>query len=160
MSFKNGHVVCDGEASCTRPVEYKDKKGYAYCQRCAVRFQAQGRGIRRWKPPAKDATTKVATFASERFKRTALVIGAKQDDGSVDVLRKDGTRIAQINIFYGEGDGRKDGEFLIVDVIDVDKRFPVRRALVFANHKQQSIEVGDGNLVSADFRVPLPEPKG
>jgi hypothetical protein len=99
---------------------------------------------------SKKAHTKTATFDDGTFERTALVLEGG-DTGSVDLVTKDGERRAQINIsFMPDSDGE---ECLIVDVIDVEGRYTVRRALTFAPSKRASMNVPkDGNLVSTDFR--------
>jgi hypothetical protein len=93
------------------------------------------------------AETQITTHDDGKFIRTALVIEPKEGkSGSVDIVTKDGKRLCQINLFAYE-----DGS-LIVDVIDVDDRYKIRRALVFSDGERRSIDVGNGNLVSVDFK--------
>jgi hypothetical protein len=91
---------------------------------------------------SRDATSKVVTYDDGTFIRTAIVAGV--GCASLDVLNSAGLRIAEINIILGQ-----DGT-LIVDTIDVDKVFAVRRALTFPNGQRQ--EIPAGSVVSADFR--------
>jgi hypothetical protein len=102
---------------------------------------------------SKDATTHTSIHDDGKFRRTALVIVGR-DTGSVDVVMADGTRLCQINISFlpsPSSDGRR--EALIVDVIDVDNRYPERRALAFSNTERAVIDVPKGGtLVSVDFR--------
>lgn len=100
---------------------------------------------------AKDGLTETTTRVDEDgFKRTALVIGAKKGDGSIDVVDKHGRRLCQINISHGTAEGE---EYAIVDVIDVDDRFSGRAALHFTHGKRHRADLGPkANLVSVDFR--------
>jgi hypothetical protein len=107
-------------------------------------------------PKNPDATATIQTRKDhdDGFTRTALVL----DKGgpSVDLVTPDGRRVAQINISYSVS--KEDGgeEYLIVDVIDVDKRFPQRRALHFTDQTRHCADLGpDANLVSTDFRRKL-----
>lgn len=94
-----------------------------------------------------DAQTAIGSYNDGKFVRTALVIDGTENTGSVDVLDKKGHRVAQLNIFVGE-----DGA-LMVDVIDVENRYKVKRALAFAQGQRTSMTVPDGgNLVGVDFR--------
>ena len=104
-------------------------------------------------PPSSDAATATTTHDDGTFIRTALV--CDHHNGSVDLVAADGTRLAQVNIFYASN---SDGhECLIVDVIDVDKRYSNLRALAFSNEKREIVNVPPGgNLVSVDFRRPVP----
>lgn len=96
------------------------------------------------------ATTDTTTFDDGTFVRTALMIEGT-DTGSVDVVNKAGKRLCQINISLGTA--KECDEYLIVDVIDVDKRYTKRRALVFSPDKRAEMDVPEGgNLVSTDFR--------
>lgn len=133
---------------------------------CQAQARAEGkRAAFQWKDdPTKDATTKTTTYTTEGFKRTALVLGTKPDDGSIDVLDRNGKRLCQINIFHLQP-SESDGEGLIVDVIEVENRFSIRRALVFVKTKQgeikrEIVDVGQGSVVSADFREPLSRKEG
>lgn len=95
-----------------------------------------------------DATTTIATFVSEGFKRSALVINDRRGGGSVDLVRADGVRLAQVNVFLC-----KDGT-LMVDVIDVDDRYAVKRAISFspAGRGPTFFEVPEGgSLVACHF---------
>lgn len=103
-----------------------------------------------------DARTPTTTYDDGKFVRTALVVG-EGEYGSVDVVcARTGKRLCQLNVFYEPkaADGAEDA--LMVDVIDVEKRYPARRALVFSRTKGRShINVPeDGNLVGVDFRRP------
>jgi hypothetical protein len=91
-----------------------------------------------------DATTKTTTYTSERFMRTALVISGKGPDGSVDIVTEAGARLAQINIFL------TDEGTLMVDVIDVDKRFARHMAVAFPNRERKAIP-DCGPIVGAHF---------
>lgn len=94
---------------------------------------------------SKNAETKTTTFDDGTFLRTALVVRAPRA-GSIDVLDKRGKRVCQINIFVGEGS-------LIVDVLDVDKHFPRKRALCFTKQERRVMETFEAStLVSVDFR--------
>jgi len=101
--------------------------------------------------PKINAFTKTRLYDDGQFIRTALVVG-DGDTGSVDLVDTRGVRLAQVNIsFIPKRDGE---EVLIVDVIDVDKRYTERRALVFSPTSRQAVDVPEGgNLVSTDFRV-------
>jgi len=101
-----------------------------------------------------------------------------REAGSVDVVRIVGgkvERLAQINIFYiaksvdqtvtcedhlhvsdpecevcaEELEQAEGQEVLMVDVIDVDKRYTTRRALVFASRERKSIDVPKGGILVA-----------
>ncbi len=113
-----------------------------------------------------DATTPTTTFQDEHFIRTALVVSNDADPergtmgrcGSFDVVRIVGgkvERLAQINIFHTSesGDPAREGEeLLMVDVIDVDKRYTTRRALVFSPTERGHLDVPKGgNLVASHF---------
>ena len=94
---------------------------------------------------SKNAETKTTTFDDGTFLRTALVV-YDPHVGSIDVLDKRGNRVCQINIFVGENS-------LIVDVLDVDKRFPHKRALCFSKQERRAMETfEESSLVSVDFR--------
>lgn len=95
------------------------------------------------------AYTKTTTFASDGFERTALVLGSP-GAGSIDILDKNGKRVAQINLSFSDGGNE---ECFIADVIDVDDRFTERRMLAFSNAGRSVHPVPDkGKLVSVDFR--------
>jgi len=79
------------------------------------------------------------------FERTALVIEPHDASGSIDLVTPDGTRIGQINIMLTE-------TCLMVDMIDPDNRYTIRRALTFKQGKRASIEAGP--LVAAHFENP------
>ena len=94
-----------------------------------------------------DAQTSIGSYNDGKFVRTALVIDGTENTGSVDVLDKNGHRVAQLNVFVSEDGG------LMVDVIDIEKRFAVKRALAFANGQRESMTVPEGgSLVGVDFR--------
>jgi hypothetical protein len=67
------------------------------------------------------------------------------------VVDKSGKRVCQVNIFLGK-------HSLIVDVIDIDKRFAHKRALCFTNRggygdNRRVLEAfEESSLVSVDFR--------
>jgi len=98
---------------------------------------------------SKNAETKITIFDDGHFVRTAIVV----DDanvGSIDVVDKSGQRVCQINVFVGELS-------VVVDVIDIDKRFPQKRALCFTNQGYgENRRILDAfktsSLVSVDFR--------
>jgi hypothetical protein len=102
-------------------------------------------------PQSRDAFTQTAVYDDGTFTRTALVVG-DGDTGSIDLVDARGVRLAQVNIsFIPKRDGE---EVLIVDVIDVDKRYASKRALVFSPTSRAELDVPEGgNLVSTDFRV-------
>lgn len=100
---------------------------------------------------SKDAQTRVTTRDDGQFVRTAIVINLKRDGerqgGSLDVVDQDGNFLVQIVISAGE-------DFIIVDTIDVEKRYPKRAAIAFPNKQQKRITIDDkGTIVSADFRM-------
>lgn len=111
-------------------------------------------------PESRDAFTPTTTFDDGRFQRTAIVVydsshpaDFADKQGSVDVVRiVDGKvqRLAQINLFHAvNSDGQ---ELLMVDVIDVDKRYPTRRALVFSPTSRAHLDVPEGgNIVASHF---------
>lgn len=99
------------------------------------------------KGPSTEDLTRVTTHDDGRFIRTAIQpqLGG-EGGGSIDILGRDGERVCQINIFtYDHG-------AVIVDVIDVDRRYDNKRALVDpgGEHRQPGVPVH--YLVSADFR--------
>jgi hypothetical protein len=94
------------------------------------------------------AYTRVAVHDDSAFIRTALVVGPKAEGergGSVDLVDAAGQRLAQVNVFWDPAE-----EHLIVDVIDVDKRFPERAMHTFKFKRHQSVRAS--TIVSADFR--------
>lgn len=92
-----------------------------------------------------DAFTKTTTFDDGTFVRTALVVEGP-GVGSIDLVNKAGKRIAQVNISYSPN-------CLIVDVIDVDKKFKQRRFHAFSNNERKDVDFPkDGKLGSVDFR--------
>ena len=94
---------------------------------------------------SKNAETKTTTFDDGAFLRTALVVD-EAHVGSIDVVDKRGKRLGQINIFVGE-------DSLIVDVLDIEKRFPNKRALAFTRHSSRDMDAfPESTLVSVDFR--------
>jgi UDP-glucose 4-epimerase len=96
---------------------------------------------------SKNAETRTTTFDDGTFLRTAIVVD-EAHVGSLDVVDKTGKRICQVNIFVGEESGS-----LIVDVIDVERRFANKRALAFAGHDRRDMEAFDtSSLISVDFR--------
>lgn len=102
----------------------------------------------------KDAPTPIGHYADVKdgFCRTALIVD-DPNAGSVDVVVFIGgkmVRVCQINISIGEV-GTSE-EYLIVDTIDVDRRYDKRRALVFPEEGAGSMEMPANALVSADFR--------
>jgi len=102
-----------------------------------------------------DATSTIQTRKDPKdgFTRTAIVVEGN-DTGSIDLVDRHGNRLCQINVSYlPSSDGE---ETLIVDVIDVDKRFTTRRALAFSPADRRILDVPQGgNLVSVDFRRPV-----
>jgi hypothetical protein len=104
-------------------------------------------------PQSKDAFTQTAVYDDGTFIRTALVIGTG-DTGSIDLVDSEGVRIAQVNISLVRGYVEDGGEVLIVDTIDVDKRYARKMALCFSNGERRMLNVPEGgSLISADFRV-------
>ena len=99
--------------------------------------------------PSRDATTPTTTHDDGTFIRTALVVSG--DHGSIALVTADGTRGAQVNVFY-EASNNDGEECLMVDVIDVDNRYTERRALVFSPTERKSLDVPKGgNLVASHF---------
>lgn len=101
----------------------------------------------------KDATTRTTTRTDteDGFTRTAIVCDAG-DGPSVDLVTSSGVRLAQVNISFTLDD--EGNEVLIVDVIDVDKRYQRRRALAFSPKVRREMKVPrGGTLVSVDFRA-------
>jgi hypothetical protein len=99
--------------------------------------------------------TKTTTHDDGSFVRTALVIENDKYDnvGSIVLVNKSGKRIAMLNISYNAM-SHKGEEYLIVDVIDVDRRFDNRRALGFSNTERTEMHAPkDGKLISVDFRA-------
>jgi hypothetical protein len=101
-----------------------------------------------------DAKTKVTTYIDpdDRFVRTALVVSrGDSHGGSIDVLRSDGTRAFQINLFIDESPDGID----IVDVI-VGHGFKEQRNLTvfgFQHGERQMLKLEPGNaVVSVDLR--------
>lgn len=94
--------------------------------------------------PSIEAQTPTRTFDDGRFIRTAIIVGEKNDSGSLDIVDgATGARLAQLNIFVSS-----DG--LIVDVIDVDGQFASHRAIGFKAGVPARVETD--KLVSTDFR--------
>jgi hypothetical protein len=99
------------------------------------------------KTTAKEAFTKTTTRDDGKFVRTALVL-SNTETGSVDVVDAAGNFLARLNLCAIESGG------VIVDVIDVDKRYAVKRAMTFAGGERRAMTVPEGgNLVSVDFRT-------
>jgi hypothetical protein len=78
--------------------------------------------------------------------RTAIVPGG--EGGSIDVLNQDNERVCEINVFVIDG-----GTHVIVDVIDVDNRYPVKRALVDPGSSRSNPRPEFSFLVSADMKT-------
>lgn len=100
-----------------------------------------------------DATSEIRTRKDPKdgFTRTAIVVEG-EDTGSIDLVTKDGRRVAQVNVsFLPNSEGE---ECLIVDVIDVDNQYTLKRAFSFApGTRGLNLTVPEGgNLVSTDFR--------
>jgi len=74
---------------------------------------------------SKDAYTKISVHDDGTFVRTALVANGG-DTGSIDLVDAKGVRLAQVNISLLRGHAEDGGECLIVDVIDVDRRYSRR----------------------------------
>lgn len=68
-----------------------------------------------------DAQTKITTYDDGTFIRTA-VVSDPESGRSIDVVDKDGKRLAQINIF-------RSNDAFMVDVIDVDDQFTERKVI-------------------------------
>jgi hypothetical protein len=104
------------------------------------------------------AQTPTSTFDDGTFVRTAIVLrGDNGEEGSLDVVDRDGKRIAQINLFWTPDDDEGRAH-LMADVIDVDGRFTERRALVFSPRERRQLQVPEGgNLVGVDFRSAPPK---
>lgn len=97
-----------------------------------------------------DATTRTTTRMDrvDGFTRTALVITGESGSGSVDLVDVEGKRLAQVNVFHDPATGH-----LMIDVIDVDKLYTRRRALVFSPTSRAHLDVPEGgNLVGVDFQ--------
>lgn len=113
--------------------------------------RAKGTGMGTTSPVGRAAYTPTSTYDDGTFTRTALVM-TTGETGSVDVCLPDGTRLCQINVSVCDG-----GDVLIVDTIDVDRRYSVKRALTFSTEKREIVNVPTGGtLVSADFRKLCP----
>lgn len=98
----------------------------------------------------RDARTKTTEHIDDGFVRTALVIDPRDTEcGSIDLVDLAGVFLARINI--GICRDKEDGETLIVDTIDVAKRYTKHMACAFPNGMRTRID-GAGPLVSADFR--------
>ena len=102
--------------------------------------------------PVRDAQTPVTTYNDGKFILTALVMKG-EGTGSIAILDANGRRLAEVNISYLPECTDPNEEVLIVDVIDVEKRWTRKAGLVFNNHQRQRLELdAPSNLVSADFR--------
>ena len=88
---------------------------------------------------SKDATSTVTTHDDGKYTRSAIV--ADKSCNSLDVVDKDGKRVAQSNIFLAA-----DGS-LIVDVIDVERVYTHKLALTFDEGQRSVLDVGAGTLV-------------
>jgi len=91
------------------------------------------------------AFTKTGVHDDGQWIRTAVVVGEGKG-GSIAVVNPQGKRIALLNIFTSE-----DNDWFAVDVIDVDKQFANRRALVFDNGTRQDMQAPT-TLIGVDFR--------
>ena len=104
---------------------------------------------------SRHAFTPLTTHDDSLFVRTALVVDFGTEGGSFDLVDKEGRRLCQINAFALRGpEGVRQ---LMVDVIDVDERFPHRGVFVFPGSgkktgtKQRKF-LKAGTIVGADFR--------
>ena len=100
-----------------------------------------------------DFTTPTTTHTDERGNiRTAICPSG--EGGSIDIVDPDGRRICQVNLFYFPDTGNA-----IVDVIDVDRRYPVKAALTDPGSQKDTRGFHPLDyLVSADFRNDSSEP--
>jgi len=95
------------------------------------------------------AASHVTEHDDGKFIRTAIV--AEEKGTSFDIVDEKGMRLAVVNVFPFRNDAGKV-DHVIIDVIDVDERFPAKLALIF-NEGKREFHVTDGNLVCADFRT-------
>lgn len=119
------------------------------------------------RPAPKNPNATVETVTREGadgFIRTGIVLSNEERTGSgiksVELTRiRNGKveRIALLNIVYSE----TDGEHLIVDVIDVDKRYAKRRALAFGpptaacpSGRVDMTAPENGTVISVDLSKP------
>ena len=95
------------------------------------------------------AISEVTTYDDGKFERTAIII--EEGGVSFDLLDKFGNRVAQINAFsyFSEHDPKRL-DHVIIDVIDIDKRFGDNCALTFTDGMRKYLEAS--NLVSVDLK--------
>lgn len=76
------------------------------------------------------------------------------DTGSIDLVDAAGNFLVQVNIsFLQTANTKAEGETLIVDVIDVSKRYESRRVIVFSQTERKFVDFPPGGtLASVDFR--------
>jgi hypothetical protein len=103
-----------------------------------------------------DALTAVTVRDDGKFARTALVMPYSPNPGSVDLVDAEGQLLVRVNVVRS---AQPDSEALIVDVIDVDDRFPQKRVYGFplggSQGRRTSLDVPEGGkLVSVNFRRP------
>jgi hypothetical protein len=104
---------------------------------------------------SQDATQEPATYDDGKFIRTALV-ASDGKAGSFDVVAEvhgQRVRLAQINLFYfPRSDAEGGGDRVIVDVIDVDRRYRDKFAIGFSQTERARIDMPSGGSVfSVDF---------
>lgn len=85
---------------------------------------------------------------ADGFERTTLQL-SWEDHGSIDILDPDKRLVARINLFLTDG-----AESFMADVIDITRRYRVRRVLVFRQsglpaHMDCGVDDGDGIVLAA-----------
>ena len=94
---------------------------------------------------SENAVTTTTTRDDGKYVRTALVL---DDKGlTFDLVRADGTFVSRVNVFSRFDD---EGDWLAVDVIDVDDRFDNRRVLSFKDGVRNDLDTG--TVAAVDFR--------
>lgn len=92
---------------------------------------------------SENAQATVTEYTDEHWTRTAIVL--PEEGVSFDLVDERGKRLAEINAFVYD-----DGKHIIVDVIDKDDLYYIKRAFVFTEGGRESLDTA--HLVSADFR--------
>lgn len=97
-----------------------------------------------------NAQTPTTTHDDGHNVRTALAINAKADnEGSIALVRPDGTLLALVNVFHYPTDDTHD-EHVIIDVIDKDDAWAKRQVLTFPNGQRQFHDAS--KVTSIDYR--------
>lgn len=78
------------------------------------------------------------------IRRTAIIVGGADQEGSIDLVDTDGNYIARINIFSTE-------TWLGIDVIDTIDKFSRKHVLAFNDGRRESLNV-EGKVAAVDFR--------